>query len=176
MTLEHDQLANILAQRRQRSADIVAVDAPTIKSVIFTVGGVQCAFPGQQIVEILPLTTIHFVPGCPTCVEGVINVRGEIASVLRLGDVLALTHAPDTRQSAILLGQSLATDPVIRSGLRVDQVLDVLDVIAASIQPPPDTLQEPLRTLATGVFLHQGRTVVALDLERLLLDLQGHDA
>lgn len=172
MAPERDQLAEILEQRRQAGAGIVAVDAPTLKLVIFAIGNDCFAFPGSRIIEILPLTTIHFVPGCPPFLEGVINVRGDIDSVIRLGDLLGTAHAPTDRHTAILLGQSRAGEPAMRSGLRVDQVLDVLDVFESSIQPPPETLPERLRELATGVLRHREQTVIVLDLERLFHDIQ----
>ena len=172
MEIERDQLTAILEQRRQAGAGIVAVDAPTFKVVIFAIGESCFAFPGRQIIEILPLTTIHAVPGCPSFLEGVINVRGDIDSVIRLGDLLDAQHAPVERQAAILLGHSRSTVPPMRSGLRIDRVLDVLDVIESSIQPPPETLPEALRGLASGVFRQREQTVILLDLERLFQDIQ----
>ncbi|TCT20294.1 chemotaxis protein CheW [Thiobaca trueperi] len=172
MAPERDQLAEILEQRRQAGAGIVTVDAPALKLVIFAIGDACFAFPGSRIIEILPLTTIHFVPGCPAFLEGVINVRGDIDSVIRLGDLLGAAHAPTDRHTSILLGQGRAGDPPVRSGLRVDRVLDVLDVIESSIQPPPETLPEPLRGLASGVLRHREQTVIVLDLERLFHAIQ----
>ncbi|NEX21010.1 purine-binding chemotaxis protein CheW [Thiorhodococcus mannitoliphagus] len=168
---EKDPLASVLEQRRDADQRIVEVEAATVKCVIFAIDDRLFAFPGGNVAEILPLTTIHFVPGCPSSLEGVINVRGDITSVIRLGDLLGCAHAPDSRRAAILLGQSRGTDDVpMRSGLRVDRVEDVLDIIEESIRPPTDTLPEQLRGLATGIFQHHGQAVIALDLERLFQD------
>ncbi|MBK1648830.1 chemotaxis protein CheW [Rhabdochromatium marinum] len=170
MNTENDQLAEILQHRRTAEAGIVEVDAPTVKLVIFAIGDALFAFPGQNIAEILPLTTIHFVPGCPPSLEGVINVRGDITSVIRLGDLLDRSHEPSSRRAAILLGQARAQDNAMRSGLRVDRVEDVLDIVEESMRPPTDTLPERLRAVATGIFQHRDETVIALDLERLFQD------
>ncbi|UHD14812.1 chemotaxis protein CheW [Thiocapsa bogorovii] len=164
---DHDELDMILDRRRGAGAQVVEVETAKVKLVIFVVGEALLAFPARVLVEILPLTTIHFVPGCPPALEGVINVRGDIASVVRLGDLLGLTHAPSARRSAILLARGTQ----VRSGLRVDRVVDVLDVTEASIQAPPDSLPEPLRGLATGVFEHQGHVVMLLDLDRVFQTL-----
>jgi purine-binding chemotaxis protein CheW len=164
---ERSELDMILDRRCRTDAQVVEIETAKIKLVIFVVGEALLAFPAQVLVEILPLTTIHFVPGCPPALEGIVNVRGDIASVVRLGDLLGMTHAPSDRRSAILLGQGTQ----VRSGLRVDRVVDVLDVTEVSIQAPPESLPEPLRGLATGVFEHQGQVVILLDLDRVFQTL-----
>lgn len=154
--------------------EILEVELPKIKLVVFVIGETLLALPARDLVEILPLTTIHFVPGCPSALEGVINVRGEVASVIRLGGLLGLEHAPTSRRAAILLGQSrLDQGRMIRSGLRVDRVIDVLDVTEEAIQPPPAGLSEPLRGLATGLFLLGEAGVIVLDLAQVFNTLLG---
>ncbi len=164
---ERSELDMILERRRHAGAQVVEIETAKVKLVLFVVGEALLAFPARVLVEILPLTTIHFVPGCPPALEGVINVRGDIASVVRLGDLLGMTHVPSARRAAILLGQGTQ----VRSGLRVDRVVDVLDVTEESIQAPPESLPEPLRGLATGVFEHQGQVVIVLDLDRVFQTL-----
>ena len=169
MDLEQDTLAEILERRRHADHGIVEVEAPTVKLVVFAIGDALFAFPGANVTEILPLSTVYFVPGCPPSLEGVINVRGDITSVIRLGDLLGVEHTPAARRTAILLGQGAA----MGSGLRVDQVLDVLDVLEENIQPPPGALPERLQNWTTGVFAYQGRSVLLLDLERLFQDYRA---
>ena len=166
---DQDQLSEILERRRQADGDILNVETPTTQMVIFALGDDLFAFPGGNVAEILPLAPIHFVPGCPPSLEGVINVRGDIVSVIRLGDLLGVEHIAVSRRTAFLLGQGGG----LRSGLRVDRVEDVLDVARDAIHPPPCTLLDRLRPLATGVFEHRGRTVLALDLERLFQDYRA---
>ena len=49
----------------------------------------------------------------------------------------------------------------------------VLDVLEERIQPPPSTLPERLQSWTAGVLVYQGRSVLILDLERLLQDYQA---
>lgn len=168
----HDPLSEILERRRSGETELVEVDAPTVKLVVFAIGERLQALPGRQVSEILPLSTIHFVPGCPPALEGVISVRGDITSVIRLGDLLGIEHGASGRQGAILLAQGsheVGGEPM-RSGLRVDRVVDVLDVAEDSIQAVPETLPEPLRRVARGVFQLEERSVLLLDLDALFQD------
>ena len=167
-----DPLSEILERRQSGATELVEVDAPTIKLVVFAIGERLQALPGRQVSEILPLSTIHFVPGCPPALEGVISVRGDITSVIRLGDLLGIEHGASGRQGAILLAQGaheVGGEPM-RSGLRVDRVVDVLDVVEDSLQPVPDTLPESLRRVARGVFQLQDSSVLLLNLDALFQD------
>ncbi|HPB76233.1 MAG TPA: chemotaxis protein CheW [Chromatiaceae bacterium] len=158
-----DELGVILSQRREGRQEIVNVDAATIQLVIFVIGDQQFALPGAQVAEILPLAPIFPVPGCPPAVEGVMDVRGNIRSVLRLGDLLGAAHHPLARHAAILLGRVGDQE----SGLRVDRVVDVTPVILESLIPPPDQLPPPLAGLVTGVFQRPEGPVLVLDMERI---------
>ena len=158
-----DALAAALDLRRGNDQATVAVDAPTVQWVVFALGDRSFAFPGAQITEILPLPPIYVLPGCPPAIEGVIDVRGAIWSVLRLGDLLASESGPPTRHAAVLLGRTAD----LESGLRVDAVEDVLEVAQESLLAAPDHLPEALAGLVSGVFRHCGRPVLALDMGRL---------
>lgn len=83
-------LDDILSQRHDAQRAVVNVDEPQLKLVVFALGGQWFAFHGSSVREILAQPTVHFVPGCPSSLEGVIHVRGDIESVLRLHELLHL--------------------------------------------------------------------------------------
>ena len=138
-------------------------DAPTALWVVCALGERHFAVPGRQVSEILPLVPIHFVPGCPPALEGVIEVRDALWAVLRLADLLDCPAGPVTRRAAILLARTAG----LEGGLRVDAVLDLVEIGARSLLAPPADLAAPLAGVVTGVFMHGGRAVLALDLEPL---------
>lgn len=159
-------LDQVLSQRRAANKDIVNVDEPAVKLVIFTLGDDWFAFYGERIREILAQAAVFFVPGCPPSLEGVINVRGDIESVIRPH---ALLHLPDSgvgRNSAILLGRGGG----MSSGIRVDRVVDVVDVPQSSIRSPPSTLPEHMRALVLGLLRFQEQPVALLDLDKIFAD------
>ncbi len=51
------------------------VDEPMEKMVIFRVAGELYAFPGRNVMEILPAMEISPIPGMPPCIPGLITVR-----------------------------------------------------------------------------------------------------
>jgi purine-binding chemotaxis protein CheW len=159
-------LDQVLTQRREASREIVNVDEPSAKLVIFQLAEDWFAFYGNKIREILSQVEVFFVPGCPASLEGVINVRGDIESVIALHELLHLPPSAATRASSVLLGSGGG----MTSGIRVDQVIDVVDVPQSSIHPPPANLPEHLRPLVCGVLRFKEKPVAVLDLERIFSD------
>ncbi len=156
-------LDQVLAARRAARAEVVDVDEPTVKLVVFELAGQRFAFPGDRVREILSDAEVFFVPGSPPSLEGVINVRGDIESVILLEGLLQLPERSGVRESSILLGRG----STMTSGIRVDRVVDVTDVSQGAFQPPPDTLPEPMRSLVRSVLQLQDRPVAVLDLDRI---------
>jgi purine-binding chemotaxis protein CheW len=159
-------LDQVLSQRREARQDIVNVDEPAVKLVIFALGDQYFAFHGERIREILAQADVFFVPGSPASLEGVINVRGDIESVIRPHEMLHLPENAASRNSSILLGRGGG----MSSGIRVDSVVDVVDLPQSSIQPPPATLPEHMRALVLGVLKFQDQPVAVLDLDKMFAD------
>ena len=159
-------LDQVLTQRREANKDIVNVDEPAVKLVVFDLGDQRFAFYSDRIREILAQADVFFVPGSPPSLEGVINVRGDIESVIRPHDMLHLSDSNIGRASSILLGRGSG----MSSGIRVDRVIDVIDVPQSSIHPPPTTMPKHMCALVLGVLQLQGHPVVVLDLDVIFAD------
>lgn len=164
-------LTDILAERHASAVsgtDIVDVNEPSILLVVFRLGEQHFAFPGKRIGEILAAPRVYRVPGAPPALEGVISVRGAIDSVLCLHTLLQLPTAQaderPTRHGAVLLtrGQGLT------SGLRVDEVIDLLELPESALREAPDTLPESLRPFVRHLIDLGQQGVAVLDLDRLL--------
>lgn len=166
MPTQSTTLEQVLTQRLASKQDIVNVDEPIHKLVVFELGGQCFAFYGERIREILAKADVFFVPGSPPWLEGVINVRGDIESVIRPHALLHVGEDGIGHAAKVLLGQSGG----ISSGIRVDRVLDVVDVNASRIATPPATLPEHMRQLVLGVLTLHGQPVALLDLDKLFAD------
>lgn len=161
-------LEALLAQRRS-GAEVVAVDEATVKLVLFALGADLYALPGAAVQEIVADARVYFVPGCAAAIEGVINLRGDIESVLSLAQVLRLAPQAGPPDGQILVTHAGG----VRSGLRVDQVVDVMDVPESRLQPVPEALPEALRPFVAHVLQHRAAPVMVLLPERILAALGG---
>ena len=137
--------------RRKEKERIVDVEEKTVKVVIFSLHGDFYAFYGEYIKEILPLMTIYYVPGSPEFIPGVINVRGEIESVININSFLDLPDSTNPPSGRI----ALAVTDGIRSGILVDSIEEVLDLPASSVKPPLDTLSKSIKEFVAGEFIHK---------------------
>lgn len=149
---------------------VTAVEAPKRKYVIFTLGDALYAFDGVDVKEILPFLEIFPVPGAPPAVPGLISNRGDIEAVIDLHVVLGLPAREQTAHSRIVMIEKAG----LRCGMLVDSLVDVVDLPSSSIRPPLATLDDATRELVTGETIHQGQSVVLLDLGRVVAALSSH--
>lgn len=155
-----------LQVRERHIPEVVDGDELLIQLVIFELAGQYWAFKGTEIREILAGCEVFFVPGLPAALEGVIHVRGNIESVWCLNELLHLPK-PEQPPKIILLAQGRH----LRTGIRVDRVVDVTDIPQRRIYTPPETLPDHLRPYVKGLMEHAPQPVVVLDLEQLLSTL-----
>lgn len=165
--MQPSQLDQILHQQVAASSQIVDVDEPLLKLVVFRLHQQYFAVPGAQVKEILPgLEQVFFLPGMPAEVEGVVNLRGAIESVLNFKQLLQLdshTANPNLAATSLLLAQGQD----LRTCLRVDELLDLIDLPTSQLQEPPSTLPKHLQPLVTQVFNWQQLAVACLDLDAI---------
>jgi purine-binding chemotaxis protein CheW len=130
----------------------------------FQVGRETYGVPITSLHEIVRVPEITAVPDAADYLEGVINLRGKIVSVIdlrkRFGDLQASSH----RRNRILVVEHNAR----LSGLIVDSASEVLKIPASEIEPAPAVFQEGGLNCVTGLGKHNGRLIVLLDMNKLL--------
>lgn len=155
----------ILAEvkKRKNQEKILAVEEEKIKLIIFTLSGDYYAFQSEEVKEILPVGKITYVPGSPEVILGIINIRGDIESVLDIHKLMELPGSKITSASRIII----AAKGDIRSGIRVDSVEDVVDIPKSSIQPPMAILSNSIREFAVGQVTYRDRMAVFLSVGKI---------
>lgn len=111
-------------------------------------------------VEITP------VPHAPEHVRGVINLRGEVATVIDLRTVLGLPPAEDSRDARNLIVHSQGE----AIGLWVDRISDILTVRSDLVSSPPANVDGIDGKFFQGVHTLEKDIVVLLDVEQVLAD------
>lgn len=158
-------LTELLAGRLN-APKVVNVDVALSKWVIFRLADNWYAFSAAHVREILTEPRVYFLPGCPSSMEGVINVRGDIESVLLLGNILRQDIGATPRPSHVLLSMGAG----ISSGVRVDRVEDVVDLPENLLQDAPHPVPGHLQDLVLGVIPYRDRLVTVLDIDRIFED------
>jgi purine-binding chemotaxis protein CheW len=142
-------------------------NSPALHAVIFRIGEVICAAPAGIVREILPRLPATRIPGVPDTVEGLVNVRGSLLTVLDGHLLLQQGRRPSDEGAIVVLevrGRSY--------GLGVGQVLDFLEVPAASVVEGRDLPGvDPRLVKAVGVGADQH--FILLDVDALFTPIIG---
>jgi purine-binding chemotaxis protein CheW len=134
----------------------------------FRVGRETYGVPITSLHEIVRVPEITAVPDAPDYVEGVINLRGKIVSVLDLRKRLGETEIAPSKRNRILVVEHRGR----LCGLIVDSASDVLKIPAADVDPSPTEFVEGGLNCVTGLGKYQGRLIVLLDIAKVL-DFSG---
>lgn len=150
-------------RRRKRQDAVVGVEESKTKLVIFTLGTNHYALFGEDVKEILSALKIYPVPGTPQFILGIINVRGDIQSVIDINLFMGLKPTETADHSRIIIAERGG----VRSGILVDSVEDVLDVPHTAIQSAISTLNDSVRYFVAGELSYKHYNVTVLDAGKL---------
>jgi purine-binding chemotaxis protein CheW len=164
-----DDVLKIEQTLKSRAQALANVPTPPIdreqslEVVQFLLGRETYAIESKYILEVRALTELTPLPFTPAFVLGIINVRGQIFSVVNLKSFLNLTQQGISDLDKIILLQS----PHMEYGILADKILGVFFI-------PQDSVQAGLTTI-TGVNAEyfKGVTsqhVIILDGEKLLAE------
>jgi purine-binding chemotaxis protein CheW len=135
----------------------------------FKVGRETYGVPIASLHEIVHVPEITVVPDAPEYMEGVINLRGKIVSVIDLRKRLGQAKVSRERCNRILVVQHQGR----LSGLIVDSASEALKIPAADVEPSPTESLEGGIKCVTGLGKYQGRLIVLLDIAKLLQSSTG---
>ena len=130
----------------------------------FRVGAETFGVPITFVHEIVRVPDITSVPDSPEFVEGVINLRGKIVSVVDLRKRFGETNIDPHKKNRVIVVESEGK----LVGLIVDAASEVLRIPNADIEPPPSILQNSESSYVTGVGKFQNRLIILVDLKRVL--------
>lgn len=135
-----------------------------LQIVGFRVGKETYGVPITALHEIVRVPEITAVPDAPEYMEGVINLRGKIVSVIDLRKRFGIKETSASRRNRILVVEHNGR----LNGLIVDSASEVLKIAASDIEPPPAVLQEGGLNCVTGLGKYRGRLIMLLDPSKLL--------
>ena len=130
----------------------------------FYVGSVLLGVDIRIVQEINRQSEITEVPHAPEHVRGVINLRGDVATVIDLRRVFGLPRVAATRDTRNLIVHSQGE----AIGLLVDSISDILTLRSDEISPPPANIDEIDGRFIAGVHTRESEIVVLLNVEKVL--------
>jgi purine-binding chemotaxis protein CheW len=129
----------------------------------FQIGRETYGVPITSLHEIVRVPEITAVPDAPDYLEGVINLRGKIVSVMDLRKRFGQKVEVKRRNRILVVEHSGRL-----AGLIVDSASEVVKIPSADVESPPAVFQEGGLNCVTGLGKVQGRLIVLLDMTKLL--------
>jgi len=130
----------------------------------FRVGRETFGVPIKLVHEIVRVPEITTVPDAPSYVEGVINLRGKIISVVDLRRRFGEREIKATKKNRILVSE--VGGKLV--GLIVDSASEVLRLPEEEIELPPNVFDAGELNYVTGVGKFNGRLIILIDLNKVL--------
>jgi purine-binding chemotaxis protein CheW len=130
----------------------------------FRIGRETFGVPIGLVHEIVRVPEITAVPDSPGYVEGVINLRGKIVSVIDLRKRFGEKEITPDKKNRILVTE--AEGKMV--GLIVDTASEVLKLPESEVEPPPPVFEEKDVNYVTGLGKLQGRLIILIDLSKIL--------
>ncbi len=147
--------------------ELVKVSAPSGREtqiVSFKVGRESYGIPIAALHEIVRVPEITVVPDAPAHIEGVINLRGKIISVVDLRKRFDVAATPLTRHSRILVVEHRGR----LAGMIVDSASEVVRIPEGEIEAAPAIMRESGLDVVTGLGKCKGRLIILLDIDKVL--------
>lgn len=133
--------------------------------VVFSSGGISCALEIGHIREINRDIEITPVYRAPNCVRGVINLRGEIVTVVDLAVRLGKGTTAMNEDSRILIIKSRSGESV---GLLSERVQDIVSFDPLNTEPPPPNLSGVTGSFFKAIYKMKNILAGILDVDELL--------
>jgi purine-binding chemotaxis protein CheW len=101
----------------------------------FFIAGNEWALGLEHVREVISYDTVTRVPGMPSTVRGVTNLRGSVVPVIDLAIKFQLTPIEVTSRTCIVLVEM--AESALLLGLLIEEVGQVLKVAREELLPPP---------------------------------------
>ncbi|EQB2597916.1 chemotaxis protein CheW [Aeromonas salmonicida] len=125
----------------------------------------------MQVQEVLRYTEIAPVPGAPEYVLGIINLRGNVVTVIDTRSRFGMPSGDVSENSRIVIIE--AEKQVI--GIMVDSVAEVVYLRSSEIDAAPTVGTEESAKFIQGVSNRDGQLLILVDLNKLLSDDEWED-
>ena len=141
-------------------------DDPILQWVSFKLAGETYGVNVMQVQEVLRYTEIAPVPGAPSYVLGIINLRGNVVTVIDTRERFGLMPGEVTENTRVVIIE--ADKHVV--GILVDSVAEVVYLRQSEIETAPNVGNEESAKFIQGVCHKNKELLILIELDKLLTD------
>jgi len=141
-------------------------DDTIIQWVTFYLENEKYGIKVMQVQEVLRMTEIAPVPGAPHYVLGIINLRGNVVTVIDTRRRFGLQDVENDDETRIVIIE--ANNNVV--GILVDSVAEVVDLKISEIETAPNVGNDESSKYIQGVSSRENELLILVDVNKLLSD------
>jgi purine-binding chemotaxis protein CheW len=132
--------------------------------VTYMLDGEKYGIDVMQVKEVLRHIDIAPVPGAPSYVLGIINLRGNVVTVIDARSRFGLTTIDVNEHSRVIV---IETEGQI-IGILVDAIAEVADIPQSEIEMTPNVGNDDSSKYIMGVYSNKGNLIILVDIKKLL--------
>lgn len=144
---------------------------PVTKSnqyLTFFLAGEEYALSILQVTDIIECGAVTKVPGTPSWIRGVHNLRGAVVPVIDLAVKFGMPPTVVTRRTCIVIIELHVDDESMIMGVMADSVHQVVELGEGEIQPAPAFGPKVSVECIIGMATSNGKFVIILDIDHVL--------
>jgi len=131
-----------------------------VQVVVFNIGNEQFAVETSKVQSINDLMKITQVPKAPSYIKGLINLRGNIISILDINLLLGMTNTDERNDNIIILKLE---DELV--GITVDAVDEVMEFSEDQLEKVHNEME---KFYIKGVINLKERIITLIDFDKLI--------
>lgn len=134
------------------------------KYVIFKLNSEYYGVNIKSVIAIENMENVTRIPNSPHYVKGVINLRGEVITLIDLKEKLNISKNEELTNSRVIV---VSTEEVV-AGLVVDTSSEVIDIDPHDIDNVDGDEENDTLMYAQGIAKIDGRLIILLELTKIL--------
>ncbi len=146
-------------------------DDTVLQWVTFRLANETYGINVMEVQEVLRFSDIAPVPGAPTYVLGIINLRGNVVTVIDTCQRFGLPPIEITENTRVVI---IETDHQV-IGILVDAVAEVVYLKRSDIDSTPNVGNDDSAKFIQGVTHREGQLLILVDLNKLLGEEEWDD-
>lgn len=130
----------------------------------FSLGKEKFAIPLLQVRELISIPETTPIPNAPKHFLGIMNLRGQVISVVDLRKKLKFSVEESTKEEAVII---IEIDD-INMGVVVDSINKVVNVEEGAVQDIPEIESQLNAEYINGIFKYDDNLVILMNLKQIL--------
>jgi purine-binding chemotaxis protein CheW len=121
----------------------------------------------SKVREVIEFATVNAIPGMPSYMRGVINLRGAVVPVMDLRQKFGMGETKKGVDTCVIITEVMMGDKMLVLGALADAVQEVFDLLPDQIEPPPSIGTSIDTSFIKGMGKKGDDFVILLDIDKV---------